>query len=390
MQNRCVWWYSAMRQRGLLIGALLAMQITTAAAGQPAGRPALRIELVVRTVNNFKNADDVAAFFEHAQNAHVSIVHVNIKQDEDDERPSGQVFYASAIAPVAAGYEKFDALAASIAEAHRRGIKVYAWMPQFHDQAAVRAHPQWQMMSSEHGRSRAYAGKDAVEYFLNPIDPEVQAYERSLVAEVARNYQVDGISLDWLRFDDMNMDTGPVTRAMAKQEIGIDPSTLDFSAHSVAARRWQAWRTQKLSQYVRQLRQTVEAIRPDIKLALFLLPPQFTEVGQDLSLFSHDLDAVYPMGYFKDWSFPPTWVATRLMNDVERKKTANTAVKPTLDGTGTIAQNVDILSTVSKRFPQIDSVAWFAAGYWQPVEIGRIVKIHRAAARRGYRTAASQ
>lgn len=370
-----------MRPGGFLVGALLVVHMA-AVVGQPAGKPALRIELVVRTIDNFKNADDVAAFFEKAQSANVAIVHVNVKQDEDDERPSGEVYYASAIAPVAAGYEKFDALAASIAEGHRRGIKVYAWLPQFHDQAALRAHPQWQMIASERGKNHAYAGKDAVAFFVNPIDPAVQAYELSLVAEVARNYQVDGISLDWLRFDDMNMDAGPVTRQLAQQEIGLDPSTLNFSTPSMATQRWQFWRTQKLSLYVKRLRQTVHAIRPDLKLTLFLLPPQFTEVGQDLSLLSGALDAVYPMAYFKDWSFPPSWVAGKLMADVERKKTRNTKVKPTLDGSGTVAQNIDILLAVRKKFPQIDSIAWFTAGYWQPAEIDRIVMIHLATVRR--------
>ena len=370
-----------MRRRGFLAGALLLVPMATI-AGQLAGKSALRIELVVRTIDNFKNEDDVAAFFEKAHSANVAIVHINAKQDEDDERPSGEVYYASAIAPVAAGYEKFDALAASIAEGRRRGIKVYAWLPQFHDQAALRAHPQWQMIASEHGKNHAYAGKNTVAFFVNPIDPEVQAYELSLVAEVARNYQVDGISLDWLRFDDMNMDTGPVTRRLAQQEIGLDPATLNFSASSIATQRWQLWRTQKLRLYVRQLRQTVNAIRPDLRLALFLLPPQFTEVGQDLSLLSDALDAVYPMAYFKDWSFPPSWVAGKLMADVERKKTHHTNVKPTLDGSGTVAQNIDILSAVRKKFPQIDSIAWFTAGYWQQAEIDRIVMIHLAAARR--------
>jgi uncharacterized lipoprotein YddW (UPF0748 family) len=365
------------RQRRWLCAVLLALHMAADAAG---AQPALRIELVVRTVNNFKDRDDVAVFFERARKARVTVVHVAAKQDEDDERPSGQVFYASAIAPIAAGYEKFDALAAAIAEAHKRGIKVYAWLPQFHDQAALHAHPEWQMMASEHGRSRAYAGKDAVEYFVNPIDPEVQAYELSLIKEVARNYQVDGISLDWLRFDDINMDTGPVTRRLAAMEIGLDPLQLNFAEPSASVRRWQAWRTQKLSAYVARIRQAVRDIRPEIRLTAFVLPPQFTEVGQDLSLFSGDLDEVHPMAYFKDWSYSPAWTATRLMTDVEQKRTRNTAVKPTLDGSGTFAQNVGILTAVHGKFPEVDAVAWFAAGYWQPAEIDRIVRIHKAAA----------
>lgn len=346
----------------------------------PVASAPLRIELVVRTVNNFVLRKDVATFFERAKRANVSVVHVNVKQDEDDERPSGRVYYASAIAPVAAGYEKFDALAAAIAEAHQRNIKVYAWLPQFHDQEAMRAHPQWQMTSTVFGTNQPYQGQSSVEYFINPIDPEVQAYQLSLIQEVVRNYAVDGISLDWLRFDDLNMDTGAYTRQLAQQEIGLDPAELNFLQPSNALDRWNAWRAQKIGAYTQQVHQAIKAIRPQVRLSAFVLPPEFTEVGQDLALFGPALDEVLPMGYFRDWDFSAHWVSTRLMRDVARKKSTATVIKPTLDGTGSLAQNVGIVSAIQKNYPEVTAIAWFTAGYWQPRAIERIVQIHKAAA----------
>lgn len=349
------------------------------ASAQPAAAP-LGIELIVRTVNNFSNREDAADFFEQAENANVSVVHLNVKQDEDDERPSGEVYYASAIAPIAAGYEHFDALAASIEQAHQRGIKVYAWLPQFHDQAAMRAHPEWQMIANVNGVSKAFHGKNDLEYFVNPIDPAVQAYQLSVIVEVVKNYPVDGISLDWLRFDDVNMDVGPYTRQLAQTEIGLDPMHLDFSTPSADLDRWQDWRAGKISAYVQKVRQAIQAIRPSVQLGAFVLPPEFTEVGQDVALFSKDLDEVLPVAYFKDWKFSPSWVSTKLMADLERKRTPNTVIKPTLDGTGTFKHNVQILTDIQQDFPDVNAIAWFSAVYWEPAQIKRIVKIHRAAA----------
>lgn len=337
------------------------------------------IELVVRTINNFKNQEDVAAFFDVAKKAGVAAVHINVKQDEDDERPSGEVYYNSKIAPVAAGYEKFDALAASIKEGHERGIAVYAWMPQFHDQAALRAHPGWQMMASEKGASKPYKGKTSIEYFVNPIDPEVQEYELSLIMEVVKNYNVDGISLDWLRYDDINMDTGPYTRNLARKEIDVDPLDINFSKQSAVVDRWSAWRAQKIGTYVKKVRLSIKQVRPDIRLTAFLLPPEFVEVGQNLALFSSDLDEVHPMAYFKDWDFPPDWVSGKLMNDIVRKRSASKAIIPTLDGTGTMDQNVHILSGIQKKFPGVKSIAWFSAVYWEPAQIAFIKRIHDTA-----------
>lgn len=338
------------------------------------------LELIVRPVNNFKTRDDIVQFFELAKRAEVAVVHLNVKQDEDDERPSGHVYYASAIAPVAAGYERFDVLEAAIAEAHQRGIKVYAWVPQFHDQAAVVAHPHWQMMASVHGQGLFYQGRDRVEYFINPIHPGVQAYQLSLLREIVRNYAVDGIDLDWMRFDDLNMDVGAYTRELARKEIGIDPMTLDFSVASQALERWNAWRSEKIGLYTRQVRRAVNAIRPGVRLTAFVLPPEFTEVGQDVARFSQDLDEVLPMAYYNDWEFPPAWVASGLMPDVAKKIVGNAVIKPTLDGTGSVADNVDILKAIRKNYPKVDSILWFSAVYWQPDALRRIMNIHRAEA----------
>lgn len=59
-------------------------------------------EIIVRTVNQFRNVADVTAFIQKAVQYNVDIISMNVKQDEDDEVPSGHVFYDSAIAPIAA------------------------------------------------------------------------------------------------------------------------------------------------------------------------------------------------------------------------------------------------------------------------------------------------
>ena len=368
--------------------ACISMQLPLVAKepGKPHKLPTatpLRIELIVRPVNNFTNPSDVVSFFNAAQRAKVTVVHLNIKQDEDDERPSGHVYYASSIAPVAAGYEKFDVLASAITEAHKRNIKVYAWMPQFHDQAAVKAHPQWQMMSKELGRSVPFQGKGRLEYFVNPLHPEVQAYQLSLINEVVKNYDIDGIALDWLRFDDLNMDTGPYTRQLAQQELGLDPMNIDFAQPSAERERWNNWRSQKIADYTRQVRNAVHAQKPHVQLSAYVLPPEFTEVGQNLAMFSDSLDTVMPMAYFEDWQFPASWVSGRLLSDVSRLKARRTHIKPTLDGSGTTEQNVAIIKSLQKAYPQIQSIVWFSAFYWQPQGLERIVRIHQSAAAAG-------
>src|SRR5262249_29401030 len=153
---------------------------------------------VVRTVANLRSSADVSALVAMAGQHGVGTINLAAKQDEDDEIASGFVFYASRIAPRAPGYETFDALGETIREAHRHGIRVRAWVPQFHDQMAVRTHPAWQMQSLNDGRVGPFSGRDRKEVFLNPVNPAARDYQRFLIEEIARNYDVDGVVLDWV------------------------------------------------------------------------------------------------------------------------------------------------------------------------------------------------
>ena len=62
----------------------------------------------------------------------------------------------------------------------------------------------------------------------DPINSAARDYQRSLIEEIARDYDVDGIVVDWVRFDDYNMDLGDDTRARFKASAGFDPIAIDF------------------------------------------------------------------------------------------------------------------------------------------------------------------
>jgi hypothetical protein len=99
-------------------------QNTGESTGSATAMAPYKMELIVRTVNNLGNHADVVSFFDMAVEHGVGMINLAAKQDEDDEVPSGAVFYASNLAPRAKGYETFDALRDAISEAHRRDVKV--------------------------------------------------------------------------------------------------------------------------------------------------------------------------------------------------------------------------------------------------------------------------
>ncbi|WP_342438652.1 family 10 glycosylhydrolase [Paenibacillus sp. FSL L8-0436] len=332
-------------------------------------------EIIVRTGANFKNHNDVVSFVSNAAKNNISVINLSVKQDEDEEVPSGYAFYKSKIAPVASGYSNFDAVKDVIAEAHKKNIQVRAWIPQFHDRAAFDKNSEWQMRALVDGKVKPFTGSNGTEYFVNPLHPGVQAYERSIIKEVAENYEVDGIVLDWLRFDDYNMDMGDYTRTQYKNQYGYDPITINFASDNAKREEWNDWRTTKLGEYVRDVKSDLDGITPGLFFGAYILPPEFVEVGQDAAKFMPYMDFVSPMAYFDDWEFPQSWVydSEGILSQT-RQKIGNAEIIAALDTDWSDAQYKNVQQGIRSNFPDISNLAFFIYGKWTNTDMKNINK----------------
>ena len=369
--------YSA-SMRALFLGAALAAAVTACGGGPgpAASAPsppaaAYGIEIIVRTYENFTTATDVGAFVDLAAANGVAVIDLLVKQDEDATIGSGSVYYASSIAPRAAGYESFDVLQAMLDAAHARGIRVRAWVPQFHDQAAVLANPSWQMMAAVGGLAMPYTGSKATEYFVNPLDPAVQAYEASLLEEIAAHYAVDGFMLDWVRFDNYNMDVGSWTRQTYQATYGIDPLAIDFTLAGATRDQWNGFRTDGIAAYVHALRQRLPADKP---LGAYILPPEFVEVAQDAAKFNADTSLLSPMCYFVDWGYAIDWLWSSCLATTVQKAGSDPIV-PAMDSQLADAQYQLIFAHLHSQYAQIKSIAWFYHGRWDAARLQHVAAL---------------
>ncbi|MGI2295082.1 glycoside hydrolase family 10 protein [Paenibacillus sp. GXUN7292] len=358
---------------GLILLVICFVMPMYAPAASAANTP-FETEVIVRTVNQFKNAADVTTFINKAVQYNVDVINLNVKQDEDDEVPSGYVFYDSDIAPIAPGYATFDALQHVITAAHANNIKVRAWIPQFHDQAAFNFNPGWQMYSLVGGVAKPFKGSGGDEYFVNPIHPDVQAYQRSIISEVVSNYDVDGVVLDWLRFDDYNMDVSSYTVNLYQSLYGYSPLTINFATDSTRRQEWNAWRTDKIGQYVADVRDDIEAVKPGLELGVYILPPEFTEVGQDVSKFHESIDFVAPMAYFDDWGFTPDWVygTNGILADTADLAGSAVRIVPALDDDWTTAQYNQVYGGIRDNYPNVTHLSFFSYGAWSDTTLSQI------------------
>ncbi|MBD2694418.1 glycoside hydrolase family 10 protein [Anabaena catenula] len=99
--------------------------------------------------------------------------------------------------------------------------------------------------------------------WLNPLHPQVQKFLKSLILEVVKNYDVDGIQLD----DHFGMpvqfgyDTFTI-KLYQKEHLGKSPPKDPFDGE------WMRWRADKITNFMFQINKEVKEIKPHAKISL--------------------------------------------------------------------------------------------------------------------------
>ena len=168
----------------------------------------------------------------------------------------------------------FDPLADLLEKAHAAGLQVHAWIittavvnvpdnpaPSQPDHVFNTHGPgsadDW-MMRDVNGNARA--GND---YLLDPGNPEAAAYIAGMYESVVRNYDVDGVQLDRVRYPDVSGGLpiwGYNARALARFRVESGETGTPAPSDPV----WTAWRRQQVSDLVRRVYLGVKAIRPNV------------------------------------------------------------------------------------------------------------------------------
>jgi len=332
-------------------------------------------EVIVRANTNFSSPSDISNFVTLAKENNISVISVAVKQDEDTGLKSGEVFYNSQIAPIATGYQSFDVLADIIPKAHAVGIQIKAWIPQFHDQAAVNKNANWQMMAYENGQVVPIGG-NGNEYFVNPLHPDVQDYELSIIAEIVENYDIDAVVLDWIRFDNYNMDVSDYTRNTYKNIFGYDPITINFASDNAKRSEWNDWRSTGISLYVKKVSDAINDIKPEMVLGLYVLTPEFEEVAQDPKKYMQYIDFVSPMAYYDDWGFSVDWIYREggILSSTN-SHLGNKEMIPVFDPDWGVSIYQNIFDNIKIKYPKITNLSFFEYGTWTESRLKNVNEI---------------
>jgi uncharacterized lipoprotein YddW (UPF0748 family) len=266
-------------------------------------------------------------------------------------RGRGDAYFQQGIEPrpaSLAAQPAFDPLATTIARAHEAGLQVHAWinvnlvasaadLPPAREHVIYR-HPEWLMvpraladeLSNVDPRSPGYLGRLAryaraqsaeVEgLYLSPVSPESVTYTTSVVRDIAKRYDIDGVHLDYIRYPTSDFDYSHDTLTAFRRSVVPDLAVADLRRYDarIAAgeplvytqafpERWRAFRAARLTTLLTSLRAGVRAVRPAALVSAAVIPDPQEAVTHRLQdwrgwLDTGLLDVICPMAYTTDAS----------------------------------------------------------------------------------------
>lgn len=322
--------------------ALLAPILVAASSPDAAGPPADEARALWVVRDSLTSPASIARLVEDARRSGFNTLLVQV-------RGRGDAYYRSSLEPKAhtlAGQPPtFDPLATTLEAARAAGLAVHAWvnvnlvasahtLPGARDHIANR-HPEWLMvpralaqeLSVTPPNGPGYLGRlarwtraqsDTVEgLYASPLVPEAADHVVSVVDELVRRYQVDGVHLDYVRYPGADFDySRAALRAfrdlMAPLVPSPDRARLDALARDdvlawvdAYPEAWAAFRRTRLTALVLRLARTVREARPSAVLSAAVVPDADVAVSsrfQEWPLWAANglLDVVCPMAYTTD------------------------------------------------------------------------------------------
>jgi uncharacterized lipoprotein YddW (UPF0748 family) len=210
------------------------------------------------------------------------------------------------------GFAGKDVMTWWVTEAHKRNMKLHAWFQVFYaGNKAVEGvgpvlakYPQW--ANVQKSSASLYAGGNTTpqpstielgHYFMDPANPEVQTFLATLLKELATDYAVDGIQLDYIRYPssfpkdrikylDTTWGYTAVARRAFQHQTGVDP--IDLTPADPYWEPWGQFKANQVTAFVDRAHRVVSEARQSTGRSIALSAAIFPEAEQALALKHQD------------------------------------------------------------------------------------------------------
>jgi uncharacterized lipoprotein YddW (UPF0748 family) len=213
----------------------------------------------------------------------------------------GTAYYPSKVLPIAPEVgQRGDQVAECLAACRKHGLQVHVWKVNWN--LSSRAPREFVERMRREGRLQANAqGRE--EPWLCPSAPENQKLEVESLLELVRNYDIDGVHLDYIRYPDGDHCFCAGCRQHFEAVVGkVKTWPADVLGSGPLRRPWLDWRRGNITSVVKAVSEQARSIRPKIKISAAVFPNWATDrdgVGQDWKLWCDRgyLDFACPMDY---------------------------------------------------------------------------------------------
>ncbi|MCS7229188.1 MAG: alpha amylase family protein [Candidatus Kryptonium sp.] len=214
-------------------------------------------------------------------------VEVGITDIIVDVKPiSGEVLYDSKYAPKMKTWgnytrpDTFDFVNTIINEARKRNLKVHLALNVFceghnyHDRGVVYwKHPEWAtVIYTKDGFIPITQQKHKYSAMVNPALEQVQEYELKIIEEIVKNFNIDGIVLDRVRYDGIYADFSDSSRVKFEKWLGkkikFPDDIFKIKGDSIVRGRyfkeWIKWRAMIIKDFFKKAREVVKRTKPNV------------------------------------------------------------------------------------------------------------------------------
>ena len=217
---------------------------------------------------------------------------------------AGRAHYKSQYLPGSKTLALFgDQLAQCAASAKKQNIEVHVWKVCWN---LANSPPEFVTNLRKEGRLQLGADGTHKDW-LCPSHPKNLSHELRTIEEVAQNYDIDGIHLDYIRFPSTSYCFDPTCRRSFEKHIGRVsvgwPKSVQEGGRDMAA--FQIWRAEQITSFVRSVRASIRKLNPGIQLSAAVYrryPSCRDSLGQDWGRWLKEdlVDFVCPMNYTED------------------------------------------------------------------------------------------
>jgi uncharacterized lipoprotein YddW (UPF0748 family) len=218
----------------------------------------------------------------------------------------GLAYCPSKVLPVAPDLaEKGDQIALCLAACKKYGIQMHVWKVNWN--MSGRAPKDFVEKMRREGRVQVdVKGKEGGEdsFWLCPSHPENQKLEIDSMVEVARNYDVDGLHFDYIRYPGGSYCFCPGCKERFQTACGVEIKSWpgDVLKDEPYRQQWLDWRRSNITTVVKAVSEQARAIKPNIKISAAVFrnwPTDRDSVGQDWKLWCDEgyMDFLCPMDY---------------------------------------------------------------------------------------------